>query len=178
MCPLPYWEILRKISTRASGRHPPVERPVLAPRGRRSGSNSPTTRPGRAGPSGFRVHDRVPIDDRRRALEALKESEDRYRRLVEFSPRRDGSFGGADPFRQPSLPGEPQGLDPEPSPGPTYPRFHPSRLPRTYPLPVTRILEKGEPNEWVEQKMVNLEGEILEVETKGTPIHFQGRPPS
>jgi two-component system sporulation sensor kinase A len=40
---------------------------------------------------------------------------------------------------------------------------------------VTRILEKGEPNEWVEQKMVALNGEILEVETKGTLIQFQGR---
>jgi len=119
----------------------------------------------------------VPIDDRRRALEALKESEDRYRRLVEFSPEAvmvhsEGRILFANPACLESLKASTLNrLLGQPILDFIHPDYRELTLSR-----VTRILEKGEPNEWVEQKMVNLEGEILEVETKGTPIHFQGRP--
>ncbi len=118
----------------------------------------------------------IPIDERRRALEALKESEERYRRLVEFSPEAvlvhsEGRILYANPaclagLGSPSL----EGLLGRPILDFIHPDYRELTLAR-----VTRILEKGEPNEWVEQKMVALNGEILEVETKGTLIQFQGR---
>ncbi len=118
-----------------------------------------------------------PVDERRRAMEALRESEERYRRLVEFSPEAvlvhsEGKILYANPaclegLKAPSL----EHLTGRPILEFIHPDYRELTLSR-----VSRILEKKESNEWVEQKMLSLDGEILEVETKGTPFNYLGRP--
>jgi two-component system sporulation sensor kinase A len=119
----------------------------------------------------------IPIDERRRALEALQESEERYRRLVEFSPESVlVHSGGRILYANPACLVELKAPSLDKLLGRSildfiHPDYRELSLTR-----VDRILQKGEPNEWVEQKMLTQEGEILEVETKGTPIQFQGHP--
>jgi two-component system sporulation sensor kinase A len=119
----------------------------------------------------------IPIDERRRALEALKESEERYRRLVDFSPEAvlvhaQGKILYANLACLAGLGSSTlEGLVGRPILDFIHPDYRELSLAR-----VSRILEKGEPNEWVEQKMVALNGKILEVETKGTLIQYKGRP--
>ncbi len=119
----------------------------------------------------------IPIDERRRALEALKESEERYRRLVEFSPEAvlvhsAGRILYANPACVEAL--KAKSLE-QIAGRPILDFIHPDYRELTLTR-VSRILEKKEPNEWVEQKIVNLEGEVMDVETKGTPFHYQGSP--
>jgi two-component system sporulation sensor kinase A len=119
----------------------------------------------------------IPIDERRRAMEALRESEERYRRLVEFSPEAVlVHSGGRILYANPAcLEGLKASARDTLVGRPILDFIHPDYRELTLTR-VNHILEKGESNEWVEQKMVGLDGETIEVETKGTPIQYQGRP--
>ncbi len=117
------------------------------------------------------------IDERRMVQKALIESEERYRRLVEFSPEAvmvhsEGKILYANPACLKGL----GNITLEEAVGrPILDFIHPEYRAGIVSR-VRKISEKGESNEFLETKMIDLEGQVLEVETKGTPFLYQGKP--
>lgn len=117
------------------------------------------------------------IDERKNAEAALKESEERYRKLVEFSPEAvvvhsEGRIQYLNPTALRTF-----GVErPEVLLGRSildfiHPDYRELMIGR-----VRKIVESGEPTEWIEAKLVAPDGRVFDTETKGTPFLFQGRP--
>ncbi len=117
------------------------------------------------------------IDERKKAEQDLRESEERYRKLVEFSPEAVVVHSAGKILYVNSSGLKMLGTDqPEKIVGKmvldfVHPEYRELSLTR-----IQKIADKGEPTEWTEQKLVSVDGRVLDAETKGTPFVFQGRP--
>ncbi|HEY5040120.1 MAG TPA: PAS domain S-box protein, partial [bacterium] len=119
----------------------------------------------------------MPIDERRKVQEALQESEERYRRLVESSPEALLVHGeGRIIYMNPSgikLLGasrleELTGKSVLDIVHPHYRELVIARL--------RKLDQEGGLNESLEQKFVRLDGQVIDVEVKGIPFVYQGKP--
>ncbi|HET6647369.1 MAG TPA: PAS domain S-box protein [Pyrinomonadaceae bacterium] len=117
------------------------------------------------------------ITERKLAEDALKESEDRYRRLVELSPDAivltvDGKIiyvnRAAQSVWGASSPDELMGRSVIDFVHPDYRALVSKRI--------QDINELGEPAPLSEQKHVKLNGEVIDVEVTGMPFTFRGQP--
>ncbi len=117
------------------------------------------------------------ITARKQAEEALRESEERYRSLVELSPdaivaHSEGEVvyanaAGAELFGM-SAPEELIGCK-------ALDFVHPDCR-ETVKARIERVLEKGEPAPLLEETYIRLDGELLDVEVAGAPVHYLGKP--
>ncbi|MDQ6651917.1 MAG: PAS domain S-box protein, partial [Acidobacteriota bacterium] len=117
------------------------------------------------------------VTEQKLAEEALRESEERYRRLVEFSPEAiivhsEGKFVYLNPAAQ-RLWGASQ---PEELIGqPVLDRVHPDYRDLVADR-IHEINETASPTPLSEQKHIKLNGEIIDVEVAGMPFVFRGQP--
>ena len=114
---------------------------------------------------------------RKEAEKILTESEERYRKLVEFSPEAvvvhsEGKMlyvnsSGLKMFgvNQPEKIIGKMVLDF------VHPDYRELSLTR-----VQKIAETGDQTEWTEQKLLRADGQVMDAETKGTPFVYQGHP--
>lgn len=116
------------------------------------------------------------ITDRRLAEEALRESENKYRTLIEFAP--DGVFvqvGETIEFANSAMAAM-MGVDsPERLKGIraldlVHPEFHETSRSR-----MAQNLEGGKPVPLLEQKLVRLDGTVFDVEAVAAPISYKGQ---
>ena len=117
------------------------------------------------------------ITEQKLAEQALKESEERYRRLVELSPEAivvhsDGKFAFVNPAAV-KLWGasSAEQLIGKPILDVVHPDYREMVRER-----VEQIERQGIPTELAEQKFIKLDGEIIDVEVAGMPFTYQGRP--
>jgi PAS domain S-box-containing protein len=117
------------------------------------------------------------LAERHRAHKALRESEQRYRRLVELSPEAivvhsAGKILYVNPAAQ-RLWGadKPEQLIGQSVLDRVHPDYH-----ETFTKRVRQILEEGSPTELAEQKHVRLDGEVIDVEVAGMPFVMNGEP--
>jgi two-component system sporulation sensor kinase A len=106
----------------------------------------------------------------------LTESEERYRRLVELSPdavvvHSGGEILYVNPAGLALFGGEGKDLREVKLTDFLHPDTREKALER-----IVRIQETGQPTEWMEQRLVRLDGEEIFGETKGTPFLFKGVP--
>ncbi len=119
----------------------------------------------------------VMIDDRRRAQQALRESEERYRLLVEVLPEAvvvhsDGKVLFVNSSGLKAL----GAVHPQEVVGKSILEIiHPDSR-ETALARIREIQEKGSTRDFVELKMVRRDGQILDLETKGVSFTYQGRP--
>ena len=117
------------------------------------------------------------VAGRRRAEDALRESEERYRRLVELSPasiavHSGGKFVYANAAGARLL----GAAEAEELIGkPVLDFVHPDHA-EFVKRRIRRNQEQGEPTELAEIKMVRLDGEVIDVETRGIPVTYEGHP--
>ncbi len=129
-----------------------------------------------SGPAMFTAYVRD-ITDRRRAEEALRESEERYRRLVELSPdaiavHSDGKFVFANEATARLLgAGSPEDLIGMPILDVVHPDYHELVTERARQLAV-----EGQAVPPIEEKLIRLDGRVLDVEVAGMPLTFGGNP--
>jgi len=116
------------------------------------------------------------VTDQTRAEEALRESEVRYRRLVDLAPdsilvHRDGRFVFANPAAARLL-GAASATDLVGTPilDIVHPRFHELVVERA------RAAHEGHPSPLMQEVFVRLDGSTVDVEVAGIPFVFEGRP--
>ncbi|HXJ63884.1 MAG TPA: PAS domain S-box protein, partial [Actinomycetota bacterium] len=118
----------------------------------------------------------IDVTDQVRAEEALRESELRYRRLVDMSPdailvHRDGRFVFANPAAARLLgAADPQDLVGLPILEIVHPDFHELVADRA------RGAHEGRPAPLLEEVFVRADGTPIDVEVAGIPFVFEGRP--
>ncbi len=117
------------------------------------------------------------ITEQKKTEAALKESEERYRRLVELSPEAivvhsEGKFLYVNPAAQ-KLWGAngPEELIGKSILDVVHPDYRELVKER-----VRQVREKGMPTALAEEKFVTLDGRIIDVEVKGMPLTFNGQP--
>ncbi len=117
------------------------------------------------------------ITEQKTTEEALKESEERYRRLVELSPEAivvhsGGKFVYVNPAAQ-KLWGAaaPEELIGKPILDMVHPDYRELVRER-----VRQVQEKGIPTALVEEKFVTLDGRVIDVEVQGMPFTLRGEP--
>ena len=117
------------------------------------------------------------LAERHRAHLVLRESEQRYRRLVELSPEgivvhSGGKILYVNPAGQ-RLWGadKPEELIGQSILDRVHPDYH-----DTVNRRVRQVLEEGSPTELIEQRHVRLDGEVIDVEVAGMPFVVNGQP--
>jgi PAS domain S-box-containing protein len=117
------------------------------------------------------------ITQRKRAEEALRESEERYRRLVELSPETiivhaAGKFVYINTAGIKLL-----GADsPEQIIGkPILDVVHPDYL-ETVKARIKQLQVDGSQTDLIEEKLIRLDGQVIDVEVAGIPITYSGKP--
>lgn len=117
------------------------------------------------------------ITEQKRLLDALRESEDRYRRLVEVSPEaimidQDWKISYANPAAA-SLFAAP---DPEAIVGRSLLDFmHPDDA-RSFAERIRQVRQEGKTSLLIEERIVRLDGTIATVETTVSPFTLKGQP--
>lgn len=117
------------------------------------------------------------IDERRQAQQALQESEERYRLLVDVLPEAvvvhsDGKILFINSSGLKSL----GASQPEEVVGKSILEFLHFDSKQTALARIREIQEKGGTQDFIEQKIVRRDGQVLDVETKGVSLIYQGRP--
>ena len=117
------------------------------------------------------------ITERKRAEEALRESEERYRRLVELSPETiivhsEGKFVYINAAGMKLLGAA--------SPEEIYGKaildvVHPDYL-ETVKARIKQLQVGGSQTELIEEKLIRLDGQVIDVEVAGIPITYSGKP--
>ena len=116
------------------------------------------------------------ITERKRAEEALRESEERYRRLVEMSPdgiaiHSEGRIVFANPSACRTMgASRPEDLIGRPVLELVHPEYHAIARQRL------EVLQRGEAVPFIEEKMLRLDGTPVEVEGQAMPFTFDDRP--
>ena len=116
------------------------------------------------------------ITERKRAEEALRESEERYRRLVEMSPdgiaiHSEGKIVFANPSACRTMgASRPEDLIGRPVLELVHPEYHAIARQRL------EALQRGEAVPFIEEKMLRLDGTAVEVEGQAMPFTFDDRP--
>jgi PAS domain S-box-containing protein len=117
------------------------------------------------------------ITERKAAEEALRESEERYRRLVELSPETiivhsEGKFVYINTAGMKLL-----GADsPEQIIGkPILDVVHPDYL-ETVKARIKQLQVDGSQTDLIEEKLIRLDGQVIDVEVAGIPITYSGKP--
>ncbi|HEY9669197.1 MAG TPA: PAS domain S-box protein [Coleofasciculaceae cyanobacterium] len=114
------------------------------------------------------------MGEREEAQETLRESEERYRQLVELSPdaifvNRGGTFMFVNNAAV-KLFGATNSSDLIGKP--IIERVHPDYR-EIVKTRIQQIVEQGKPTEWMEQKLVNLNGTAIDVEVAAVPFTYQ-----
>ena len=116
------------------------------------------------------------VTDRKKAEKTLRESEERYRKLVELSPEALVVHAEGKVLYVNSAGMKMFAASPGPVEGrPILEFMHPD----TRQLGLDRakgIMESGQPTDWIEQRFIRCNGEPFDAETKGTPFLYQGVP--
>ena len=117
------------------------------------------------------------ITGRKKTEEALRESEERYRSLVELSPEAIIVHSEGEVVYANTAAAELFGASgPEEVIGSMALDFvHPDYR-EIVTARVIRTLESGEPAPLLEEKYVRLDGSVLDVEVAGAPVHYLGKP--
>ncbi len=116
------------------------------------------------------------ITERKEAEDTLRESEERYRKLVELSPEAVVVHAQGKILYVNSAGIRMFGATPDKVDGSSVADFlHPDHRGETLER-VRRIVETGQSNEWTELKLLRLDGQVFEAETKGTPFLYNGIP--
>jgi PAS domain S-box-containing protein len=115
------------------------------------------------------------VTDRKRVEEALKESEERYRRLVELSPDTIVVHGGGEVLFMNAAGAELFGAaSPEELTGkPVMDFIHPDYR-EIVKTRIVRTQEKGERADLIEEKFLRLDGRAVDVEAVSMPITYRG----
>ncbi len=113
---------------------------------------------------------------RKQAERILTESEDRYRRLVEVSPEAiivhaGGKVLYVNPTGVEMFGAEGKNVEGRSVQEVLHPESREMAMAR-----VQQIMETGKPTDWIEQKLLRLNGEEFLAETKGIPFLYQGIP--
>lgn len=117
------------------------------------------------------------LSERHRSHRALRESEDRYRRLVELSPEAiivhsAGKILYVNPAAQRLWGAErPEQLIGQSVLDRVHPDYHDTVSKR-----VRQVQEQGLATELIEQKHIRLDGEVIDVEVAGMPFVMNGEP--
>ncbi len=117
------------------------------------------------------------LAERHRAHQVLRESEQRYRRLVELSPEgivvhSAGKILYVNPAGQRLWGADrPEELIGQSILDRVHPDYH-----ETVNQRVRQVLEEGSPTDLIEQRHVRLDGEVIDVEVAGMPFVVNGQP--
>ncbi|MEP6717781.1 MAG: PAS domain S-box protein [bacterium] len=117
------------------------------------------------------------LSERHRAHRALRESEERYRRLVELSPEAiivhsDGNILYVNPAAQRLWGAQrPEQLIGRAVLDRVHPDYHDTVTKR-----VRQVQEHGLATDLIEQKHIRLDGEVIDVEVAGIPFVVNGKP--
>ncbi len=113
---------------------------------------------------------------RKEAEKTLRESEERYRTLVELMPEAMVVHAAGRVLYVNSAGLGMFGASPEDVEGSSISGFlHPDSRKEALDR-VKDILETGRSTDWIEQKLVKRDGQVFEAETKGSPILYRGIP--